>query len=192
MVRSVLKRVFSQLRYTVLASSIAMIVLSASLLLPNLGVITQVFGTSGLNVLSKLSFFLTLYGTLFTNYSLLSAVNLILISVLFGINIALLVYYIRRQQVASANVTAHMTSLGGLVSGLLGIGCAACGSVVLTALLGTFGASGFLVLLPFHGAEFGLLGVVFLGLSIRYLIKRINDPMVCRLYSSRTAPVDRS
>jgi hypothetical protein len=192
MTRTVLQRVFGQLRYTVLASSIALLVLSGSLLLPNLGAITQVFGTDGIGIWAKATFLVTLYGTLFTNFSLLSALNLLLISTLFGINIALLVYYIRRQQVASANMTAHVTSIGGLVSGLLGIGCAACGSVILTALVGTFGASGFLVLLPFHGAEFGLLGVVFLVISIRYLIHRINDPLVCRLHSSRTAPVDRA
>ncbi|MBP6881244.1 MAG: hypothetical protein KBC35_01320 [Candidatus Pacebacteria bacterium] len=192
MTSTVLKRVFGQLRYTMLASGIALLVLSGSLLLPNLGAITQVFGTDGIGIWAKLTFFVTLYGTLFTNFSLLSAFNLVLISFLFGINIALLVYYIRRQQIASANMTAHVTSIGGLVSGLLGIGCAACGSVILTALVGTFGASGFLILLPFHGAEFGLLGVVFLVISIRYLIRRINDPLVCRLHSSRTAPVDRA
>lgn len=189
MVVGVLKRVFGELRYTLLASGIAVMVLSATLLLPNLAVITQVFGIE-IGLWSKMVFLFTLYGTLFSNYTILSAVNLFVISVLFGVNIALLVYYIRRQQVASKNVTAHATSIGGLVSGLLGIGCAACGSVVLTALVGTFGASSLLVLLPFHGAEFGLLGVAFLGISIRYLIKRINDPLVCSLSSSRTAPVD--
>jgi hypothetical protein len=188
----ILKRVFSELRYAVLAGGIAVMVLSASLLLPNSAVITQVFSTNGLSLWTKLSFFFTLYGTLSTNYSLLSAGNLLLVSILFGMNIALLVYYIRRQQIASANVTAHVTSISGLVSGLLGIGCAACGSVILTGLLGAFGASGILLFLPFHGAEFGLIGVFFLLLSIRYLIKRIDDPLVCRLHSSRTAPVDRT
>jgi hypothetical protein len=190
MVFRVLKRVFRQVRYTVFAVGIALVVLSASLLLPNLGAITQVFGTSGISWQMKASFLFSLYGSLFTNFSLLSGLNLLLVAVFFGINITLLVYYIRRQQTVSRNTGVHMSSLGGLVSGIFGIGCAACGSVIVTSLLGMFGASGLIALLPFHGAEFGLLGVVLLVSSIWYLIKKINDPLVCRLHSSRTATVD--
>lgn len=192
MICGVLKRVFGQVRYAVLAFGIAAMVLSASLLLPNLGLITQVFDTKGITLATKLSFFFGLYGSLFTNFDLLSAGNLLLISVLFGTNIALLIYYIRRQQIAMGNTSLHFASVGGLISGLFGIGCAACGSVILTALLGTFGASGFIVFLPFHGAEFGLIGVIFLLVSIYYLIKRINDPLICRLYSLRTTSIDRT
>lgn len=177
----VLLRVFREARYSVLAGFIAWLVLSASLLLPNLGAITQVFSASVVSLGDKLWFLLSLYGTLFSNFTLLAAANLVLIAVMFGVNIALLVYYIRRQQLATSNMTAHVTTVGGLVSGILGIGCAACGSIILTALLGTFGASGFILLLPFHGAEFGLVGVLFLVFSIRYLVKRIDDPLVCRL-----------
>jgi hypothetical protein len=178
----VFQRVFGQLRYAVLSGGISLLVLSGTLLLPSLGTITAVF-TSSVSASAKTTFLFSLYGTLFTNFSLFSALNLLLIATLFGINITLLVYYIRRQQLASRNLTAHATSLGGLVSGLLGIGCAACGSVILTALLGMFGASGFLLLLPLHGAEFGLIGVIFLVISIRYLVRRIDDPLVCRLDS---------
>jgi hypothetical protein len=174
----------------VFGTGIALLVLSASLLLPNLGVITQVFGTSGIGWQVKASFLFSLYGSLFTNFSLLSALNLLLVSVFFGVNITLLVYYIRRQQTMSRNTGVHMSSIGGLVSGVFGIGCAACGSVIVTSLLGIFGASGFITLLPFHGAEFGFIGVILLAASIWYLIKKINDPLVCRLHSSRTAPVD--
>jgi hypothetical protein len=42
-----------------------------------------------------------------------------------------------------------------------------------------FGAGGLLALLPFHGAEFGVLGVILLGFSMQQLAKRINDPLVC-------------
>ena len=59
------------------------------------------------------------------------------------------------------------------------MGCAACGSVILTAFLGTIGAGGLLLLLPFHGAEFGIIGLLLLCASIRYLIKKIAEPLVC-------------
>ena len=181
MTRRVLSRVLGELRYAVLASVIMFIILSSLLLLPNLGVITQVFGISSLSVGTKLLFVASLYGTLWTNFTFFSALNLFLLAILSGINIALLVYYIRRQQIVSKNTAVHLTSLGGIVSGLFGIGCAACGSIIATALLGAFGAGGLLILLPLHGIEFGLLGIVLLVVSIRYLLRKIDDPLICRV-----------
>jgi hypothetical protein len=154
-------------------------VLSATLLLPNHSAIVQVFMSDSLGVGEKVSFLLTLYGSITTNLSVLSAFYAVVIAALFGVNMTLLVFYIRRRQEASNNTKMHISSLGGLVSGIFGIGCAACGSVILTAILGLFGASGLLLLLPFHGAEFGVIGIILLSLSIRYLVKHINDPIVC-------------
>lgn len=189
MIISVLLRVFRNTRYTLMAGGVAFMVLSATLLLPNLGAITQVFAAGSVSLSAKLSFLVSLYGTILTNFNLLSATNLVLIAVLFGVNISLVTYYIRRQQVASSNTKVHAASMGGLVSGVLGIGCAACGSIILTALLGTFGAGSFIVLLPFHGAEFGLIGIALMLASIYYVSARINDPLVCRL-NSRPSTVD--
>lgn len=191
MVLSVLKRVFRHVRYIVGASGVAFMVLSAALLLPNYDTLVQVLfsGTARLSI--KISFVLSLYGSLLTNFTVFSALYLILISILFGINIALLTFYIRRRQEKSHNTTAHLASVGGMISAVLGIGCAACGSVVLTAVLSLFGASGLLLLLPFHGVEFGVFGLILLLISIRYLIKRVNDPLVCPM-KLRTSTVDRA
>jgi len=65
------------------------------------------------------------------------------------------------------------------VSGIFGVGCAACGSVIVSSLLLLVGAGGVLTILPFHGAEFGVLGIIFLWFSIYQLSKRIDDPLVC-------------
>jgi len=104
------------------------------------------------------------------------------VAILFGINISLLTFYIRKRQVASKNKKVHLTSLGGFASAVLGIGCAACGSIVLSALLSTFGAGTLIVMLPLHGLEFGLVGIILLLFSNRYLIKRIEDPLICPAY----------
>ena len=189
MVIKVLWRVFRNARYSIMATGVAFMVLSATLLLPNLPAIRQIFATDVISFGAKFSFLFSLYGTLFTNFNVLSALNLILIAVFFGVNISLVTYYIRRQQIASKNAKVHAASLGGIISGILGIGCAACGSVVLTALLGAFGGGGFILLLPFHGAEFGLMGVILLAVSIYYVCARINDPLVCRM-NSRATSVD--
>ncbi len=175
----VLRQVFYQPRYFSLFTAIVFIVLTAALLLPNYTILVQILASEVVSVWSKMVFVLSLYGTITTNYTLFSAANLLSVAVLFGVNITLLVYYIRRRQTAKGGVTAQVASVGGLVSSILGIGCAACGSVVLTALLGMFGASGLLMLLPFHGVEFGLLGLLLLFISVRFLIKKIQDPLVC-------------
>lgn len=188
MIGLVLRRVFRHVRYIVGASGVAFTVLSAALLLPNLSAIIKVSCSDSINFGTKISFVVSLYGSLFTNFTLLSAFFVILTAVLFGINIALLTYYIRRRQIKNYNTTHHLASIGGIVSAALGIGCAACGSVVLTAVFGLFGAGSLLLLLPFNGAEFGLVGIVLLFFSIHYLILRIQDPLMCPVKNHEPRP----
>jgi hypothetical protein len=177
---AVLHRVFSQTQYSVVAGGVVLLAISAALLLPHWQIIAQIGSSGSVGLWSKLSFLVSLYGTIGTSFTIFSGSILILSVVLFGINIALLIFYIRRRQSTSnAGGTASLVSLGGAVSAVLGIGCAACGSVILTAVLGLLGAGGLLVLLPFHGVEFGVLGVVLLLVSCWYLIKKIDDPLVC-------------
>jgi len=110
----------------------------------------------------------------------IGSVLLVLISLLFALNLVLLVFYIRKiKSILKGNRRIHAVGIGGLVSGLLGIGCAACGSVVLTSILSSIGASGLLLLLPLHGSEFGILGVLLLCMSIYVLVRRIQQPLVC-------------
>jgi hypothetical protein len=111
---------------------------------------------------AKLSFWGSMYGALFTNFTLFSALSTLAIAYLFGVNSALLAYYIRRRQTEVSNTSGHSAGVLGMVSGIFGIGCAACGSVIIPSFLILVGAGGLLALLPFHGAEFGLLGVILL------------------------------
>tara|TARA_Y100000310_G_scaffold111677_1_gene110078 strand:- start:1888 stop:2124 length:237 start_codon:yes stop_codon:yes gene_type:complete len=71
------------------------------------------------------------------------------------------------------------TGIGGFISGIFGIGCATCGSFIITPLLALIGAGGFLTLLPFGGEEFGFLGVGLLGFSVMSVAKKINQPSTC-------------
>ena len=60
------------------------------------------------------------------------------------------------------------------------MGCAACGSFLLTSLT-LAGASGVLTLLPLGGSEFGIIGAVLLALAIYMTAKKIQDPLVCKV-----------
>ena len=176
---TVLRRVFKSPRYSMLAFAVAFIVLSFSLLLPNKEAVWQVFSSEVVVTSTKFFFLGSLYGSLFTNFTLISGLYLVVVSVLFGINIALLTYYIRKRQVAMSDKKASLTSAAGIISAMFGVGCAACGSVILTSLFGIFGAGGLLLRLPFHGIEFGVLGLILIIFSTYYLIRRIRDPLVC-------------
>ena len=178
----VLKRVFGELRYVVGAVGVVFIFMTASLLLPSFSLIVQILSSSSLGMVDKITFVWSLYGALFSNNTLFSGFVLITTALLFGINIGLLTYYVRRRQTGvGQSKKANLAGLGGLMSAVLGMGCAACGSVVLTALFGVFGASSIVLFLPFDGAEFGLVGIILLLVSIRYLIQHINDPLICKV-----------
>jgi len=154
-------------------------VLSVAILFPNTQIILQIASSSTIPLLAKLQFIGSLYGLLFSNFTVVAAVNTVVISILLGINITLLMYYIRRRQKGAVRKTGSGYGLAGAVAGLFGVGCAACGSVILTAFFTWFGLGGLLILLPLHGAEFGLLAILLLAFSIHRLCKRINDPLVC-------------
>lgn len=71
---------------------------------------------------------------------------------------SLLIYYFQKR--FRLEKTAGMSTVG-MLSGLLGVGCASCGSVIISSLIG-FGATASVIgVLPLRGQEFGLLGVVF-------------------------------
>lgn len=106
----------------------------------------------------------------------------LVIAALFGINAAFITHYMRRQ--VRLNRAAGMSAFGVLV-GLLGVGCASCGSVFLSTLLGTGAAVGFLGRLPLHGQEFSWIGIVVILLSMFGIAKRIVEPDVCAMPSKK-------
>jgi hypothetical protein len=172
--------VFTQLNYLTLALLVAYVVFTLAVWLPNLDLIMMVLGTKVSTVMTKLSFLWSLYGSITTNFTVVSAVYTTTISVLFGVQVALLTYYVRRVRGGVRSIkTAGVTSLGGLISGIFGIGCAACGTFILTSVLTLFGVTGFLTFLPFGGEEFGVIGVFLLLYAIGLLLKKIAEPKVC-------------
>lgn len=175
----VVATVFKRPPHVMLAVLVATAVFVFAVLLPNFKLITVVFTSQNSTLLEKSSLLLNLLGSIQTNFTTLSAITVFLISILFGIQVSLLVYYIKRVRTGSKISGVGASGLGGLVSGMFGIGCAACGTFVLTSLLALFGVSGLLAFLPFGGEEFGFIGLGLLGYSIYMLIKKINDPLVC-------------
>lgn len=172
------KTVFKNYKYVLLALAVMSLVFILSVWLPNWRLIIEIISSSQIPLLNKFSILTGLIGSIRTNFMIVSASYIIAIAVLFGINIALLVYYIkiRRGKIAVKNTAV---GVGGLVSGIFGIGCAACGTFILNSFLGLIGAAGAVTFLPFGGEEFGIIGVLLLAYSIYALSGKINAPLIC-------------
>lgn len=170
--------VFRNPSYIVLALVVACLVLVIAVWFPNLNLIIGVLGTSGVSLEDKIAVLISLLGSLGTNFSLLSASYTVAIAILFGMNVALLVF-LGRRRLGEVQQGGVATGFLGLISGMLGIGCAACGTFLASGLFAFFGGSGALLLLPLGGSEFGILGVVLLLLSVILTARQIGSPAVC-------------
>ncbi|WP_255171663.1 hypothetical protein [Natrononativus amylolyticus] len=105
----------------------------------------------------------------------LTGALLVVSGILFGVNLSMLVYHFRQERVTLQRGSG---SLLGIVFGTLGAGCAACGTVVLAAVLSVFGIGGAAALLPFDGLEFAVLALLTLSLSIYWLADGIRSAAV--------------
>lgn len=175
------KKVYRRPRYLSLAFCMSILTFSLAVWLPNIRVITAVVTSAGVPFASKIMFPLSLLGSIATNFSPFSALSTIVIALLFGMYIGLLAYFLRHR---AKEVRQNGVAQGflGLVSGILGVGCAACGSFLFTS-LSFVGASGVLTFLPLGGLEFGILGMILLAMAIYMTAKKIQDPMTCIIES---------
>lgn len=175
-----LSRVFRHPSYIALSVGVALVVFAFVVLLPNFSLLAQVLPSQSIELSNKISLVFNLFQSIQTNFTTLSATYTILIAILFGMNVALFAYFIRRQK-ALIKSTNSAASIGGLVSGLFGIGCAACGTFILSWVLGFIGIAGVISYLPLGGEEFGILGVVLLVYSVVATANKINSPQVCKV-----------
>lgn len=146
------------------------------------------FGGSNAPLAAKLGIALSLLGGIGTNFSPLSAGYTIAIAVLFGLTTAMIVYLVKQRRIAAAGQNIAIGS-GAVVSGVLGVGCAACGSLILGAVLPSLGVAGAFAALPLNGEEFGILSVALFFVSLLLISKNIAEPIACPL--ARTGNAQR-
>lgn len=178
--RAALGEVFAYPSYAVLAGVLAIAAFLLAVWFPNLGLLGEVFSASDAPLGAKLGIALSLLGGIGTNFSLLTAGYTITIAVLFGLCTAMIAYLLKQKRTAAAGRNIAIGS-GGIASGALGVGCAACGSLVLGGALPFAGAAAALAALPLGGAEFGILGVALLFASLLLLGRAIARPAGCAL-----------
>jgi len=178
MIKNAFAEVFKNKSYLLLAGAIALLIFAFAVWLPNVRLLFTLVTDPTVPVSVKISFPIRLFESIMTNFTTISASSTIAIAVLTGINIAFIVYILKRQkqQLSAAGVT---TGTFGILSGATGLGCAACGSLVISSLLATAGGASLLTLLPLRGGEFGILGVLLLSTSTYFLARHITKPPVC-------------
>ena len=182
--RAAFGQVFARPWYVALAGFLAIAAFLLAVWFPNLGLIGEVFSGSSAPLSAKLGIAWSLLGGIVTNFSMLSASYTIAIAALFGICVAMIVYLLKLKRVSAAGQNIAIGS-GGIVSGVLGIGCAACGSLILGAAVPFLGAAGALAALPLNGGEFGILSVALLVVSLLLISKNIAEPGACPLPESK-------
>jgi len=171
-----LKQCFSNWRYTLLAALIAFFVLSFFLLLPNFSLI---FSVAKQSLIQAIKLSLLLFGSIRTNFTSLGATTTVITAILFGINASLFAYIVRQRSLAKISGSEASASIIGTILGIFGIGCASCGSLVLSLLLPILGTS--LTALPMHGQEFSLLGIILLLVALSITARKIASPSTCEV-----------
>ena len=173
-----LLRIIQQPKYLLVIAIVTLTVIALAAWLPNIHLITKTMTSKTMTVWQKTNLVTSLLGSIQTNFSPLSRTVTIISATLTGIQTSLLIYYLRQTIMVQREMGV---SLLGVATSLLGVGCASCGSVVLTSLIGLSSASTVLGILPFRGQEFGFLGIAILLMAISYTMKKINQPYLCKV-----------
>ena len=175
-----LKKVFQKPLYILLACITSLAVFAFAVWLPNISLIVSVMAHPEISFSQKLNLPFILLGSIVTNFTLLSASYTIAIAILFGVNLAMVVYFLKRK-ISEVKRSGIATGFFGIASGVAGMGCTACGSFLLASILSVFGVAGMLAFLPLAGGEFGILGVILLGVSLYMTARHIQNPAVCKI-----------
>lgn len=175
-----MSKVFSKFGYVVLAGVISIATFAFFVWLPNLRLVKLVIFNPKTSLFYKLDFLTGLLSGITTNFTALSAFYTVTISMLFGINLAMIIYYLKTKKEVVRRGTLAATA-GGMMGGLFGVGCAACGSFFLSSTLSFFGAGAALTILPLRGQEFGILSVLLMVISIILISRKIGQKSICSI-----------
>jgi hypothetical protein len=177
-IRKASKKVFCKNSYAFLAIAVFTFFLVGTIFLSNHQFIGYVITSDAHAFSEKLRILWLSLGFFDSNFTKTSQIFVVIISALAGWNVSLAVYYMK----GAISVRREAgVSLLGLVSGILGVGCSACGSVLFTSVFGLSASAGIIGFLPLHGAEFSLLGIILLFVSIAIVSERIVKPPTCKI-----------
>ncbi|MBU1202784.1 hypothetical protein KKH39_01945 [Patescibacteria group bacterium] len=177
-IRQSFSLVFTKKDYIILALIIALLFFLVGILIPGIPFLKLVFSYTPPEFLPRLKAVLKVWDFFKSNSTLFSRYLLFFVAILTGINLSMFIFYLKRRIKLEKSVG---TGFFGIVIGLLGVGCASCGSVVLSSLFGYTAVTGFLGILPFKGKEIGFVGLALLLTSIYLIADKIQNPNSCKI-----------
>lgn len=145
-------------------------------LIPNSVVITSLFSSEQYSWETRVEFLGRMLISFPQQYTDLNLFFIGILSVLISLNMVLVSYY-ARSRVRHGRMMG--LSVAGAVIGMLGIGCSACGSILLSTLFGIAITTSLVSNLPFGGYEFGVIGIFLILLSTYMVLRRIKLNGAC-------------
>ncbi len=161
--------IFKQPFYIALAAIISFITLGVLLWSLNLDLLGYILVDSPLSLLEKMDFILDAYSGIATNYESFQSIIMVIFSVMFVLNLAALVFVVRGGQ---KQAIKSKSSVGGLAVAIVGGGCIACGTSIITPLLTSLGAVGSATLSSTIGLYLNLIGIALIIYSLLSLGQR--------------------
>ncbi len=128
--------VLGQWRYALLALVVALAFFELIYWLFNLSTFTTVLTSSGLSMGEKFRFVVDPLFSLGQTNGMYTAILMLLVSLVQGINISVLTYTIRHQQKLDAAAVGGSSFVGLLA--IIGLGCPSCGTSLLTPIIAIF------------------------------------------------------
>jgi len=173
-----LRIVFVKRTYVILGILITLFFLLINMILVNKGVVSFIINSDFLDWQTRIEI---MYEAIINTPALLSYLDIIfmvIIALLAGLSVSLLTFFIKYKIKKGKEGGMSMV---GIILSFFGIGCASCGSVILTSLIGLSASSAIIGFLPFHGIEFLFASIILLVWSIYTISKKIQNPEVCRI-----------
>lgn len=140
--------------------------------LPNISLIRQIIFDPDVELPKRLFLLISIPYGYFMDLSFRSNSS-VAISLLLGINITLIHYYIRMYRAGFISAISAM-STGSLLAGIVGLGCASCGSIIAAGIASVFSTSAALVL-PLQGTEFTIISFVLVTISTIVISNKISS-----------------
>ena len=161
--------VLSRWRYALLALVTAFLFFELIYWMFNLEVLFTILGSSGVSIVEKINVLLSPLGSIAASSGTYVASLMVILSLLQGVNIAVLAFTMRHQQKTDPSLLGGSTFVGLLA--LIGLGCPACGTSLITPVVALFVSTSavaisekiMLVVLPL-AIIVGLYGIYVLGL----------------------------
>jgi len=173
-----IKLVFSRKAYYLLMFLVAFVLVLINVMIINKGVVSFLIKSDFLDYKDRFSI---IKNSIINTWSLISAMDIffiIIIALLAGISVSILVFFIKNKIKKSYD---SGLSLLGVILSFFGVGCATCGSVILSSLFGLSSSVAVLGFLPLHGVEFLIGSIVLLSWSIYSISKKIQNPELCKI-----------